>query len=242
MKYNTKFFFCIFAYIFFFLISCNRENKTAEEIPSDPGIATDSIKDVITDSLNQPDSMFAISEEFCVDYAGTETFLPANESFVEFTKRSKNYFKGKQHVSGIFVKENFLMDQDSFVIKNIWTEESTGEKISTENYIKNTDFYLADTIIRTDLFTGLVYEAIDAEGSSKFLCTLDSSGKLISTINIAFFLHSGSSTADDGSKIPWYANKKGCIQRDLRIYFVSDISIKKLFQILDNGKIIELKG
>ncbi len=114
---------------------------------------------------------------------------------------------------------------------------------SLDEYLK-ADFYARQLVVKTTMYYGVIYERIFAEGlrsSEKFLSTFDISGNFISRIKIASFIFNGTGFSSSGQRVPWFPLEYGCIQKDLKIKFISQEHGNKNYKIEANGEIIEIK-
>ena len=196
------------------------------------------------DTISQDSVLVKIDNTLiCFDYSEAESFNLDKDAYNyrSYTRRDKNYLKGKTKISKKNVSKNLFGGLDSIDIENIWSGEIV-DKVELGTYISSNDFYLIDTIFNSEIFLGIVYEAMDDEGSIKYFSTINKKGKFISRISIACYLHSGSYTAGDGSRPPWYGERGGCINKDTTIVVnesQAESAIK--YKIYTDGKIVETK-
>lgn len=237
---TNKNYFLFLLTVSLFLISCNETGKNKVAGHSISKNLKGTFSSTVSDTLIHSASEFKIAEPICVDYSEASSVSPSEESYDDYTQRRLNYSKDKKRLIKKFVKQHLFLNADSVSVQNIWSGD-TLETVSIESYLAGKNYYQLDTVLKTSQFTGITYGETGDEGSQKYLCTFDKSGKLISKISIAFFMHSGSSTGDDGSRIPWYAEKKGCIEKDLTINFISQIHIDKKYKIQTSGQIVEIR-
>jgi hypothetical protein len=164
----------------------------------------------------------------CIDYPGYDGNEP--EIFLE----------GKELLSEEYVRHYLFLNADSVYQTNIWSLDTVGRE-SMETYLSNNQFYVLDTVLSTTLFSGLVIERIESNGSEKYFCTFIKSGNLIiSMISIAFNLRSGSYTNEEGGRSPFWAEKKACISKDLVLTTEDGQSTIRKYKILDNGKVVKI--
>jgi hypothetical protein len=77
-------------------------------------------------------------------------------------------------------------------------------------------------------------------GSEKYFCTFNRSGNLVSRISVAFYLHSGSYTNEEGGRSSFWAEKKACISKGLVITTDDGQATIRKYKILTNGKIVRI--
>jgi hypothetical protein len=112
------------------------------------------------------------------------------------------------------------------------------------NDFLNADFFGLHVVLKTKMYYGVIYERVFAEGmrsSEKMFCTFGTNGKFISSIKIASFIFNGTGYSSSGQRVPWFPLEYGCIQKDLKIKFISQEHGDKNYKIEANGEIIEIK-
>lgn len=141
-----------------------------------------------------------------------------------------------------FVKLH-LLPATKFIYSINSKNKDTTLSESLDEYLK-ADFYAWQLVVKTTMYYGVIYERIFAEGlrsSEKFLSTFDISGNFISRIKIATFIFNGTGYSSSSQRVPWFPLEHGCIQKDLKVKFISQEHGEKNYKIEANGEIVELK-
>ncbi len=193
---------------------------------------TDSVTASKYDKSFQDSLTIKKSVLICVDYLDTD-------SYEGYSKRKKD-LKGKIKLSLKNVIKHLFSGVDSIKIENIYSGEMFDNELK-EDYISKYEFYILDTLLNSEVFTGLIYEQIDNENSYKYFTTINKKGKFIARVLIACYVHSGSYTAGDGSRLPWYDGFDACITKDSIIEIGgSQGGDEKRYKIQPDGKIIKI--
>lgn len=218
--------------------ACSEKNTRQGQASSQDSSAvkvssTDTVKPVMTPE-----------PKYCIDYGEANSWDNVAEmyeyDFQAYSHKNPKYFKGKRRMANKQAKLFLFGDEESVDITNIWSEEV----VSTEDineYLNNNEFYLTDTIASKPKWTALLIEKIEVNGSQKFLLTVDQNQRLISNVRIAFYFRSGTYTATDGSRPPWFATKTACIYDSLIIKTDNNQGDIRTYNIDEKGHIAEVK-
>jgi hypothetical protein len=220
------------------MTACNEKNtrqgQASIDASSDMKVPTnDTVKPVMTPEL-----------KYCIDYDEAKSWDNVAEKynyvFQDYSHKNHKYLKGKRQLTNKQAKLFLFGEDESVDITNIWSDEV----VSTEDvneYLANNEFYLTDTIAKKPGWTALIIEIIDVDGSEKFLVTLDKNKRPISKTRIAFYCRSGTYTATDGSRPPWFATKTACIYENLTIKTDNNQGDTKTYSIDQKGHIAKVK-
>jgi len=240
--YNICFTLFIFTNIAGYLAACNSSpyKETADNSPKRNIVDTAVISK--NDSIAAANSVKTGDTLICVDYAESESFSSKDEGYdyKGYVARNKAYLLGKTKLTKKNIRKQLFSGVDSIDIENIYDGQLL-EKKGLNDYISGFEFYLLDTVFDTEYFIGVIYEQIFDEGAFKYFSTINKNGEYISRIIIACYVHSGSYTAGDGSRPPWYSGYMGCIGKDSIIEIGGpQASVEKKYRILASGKIMPL--
>ncbi|MBI4929354.1 MAG: hypothetical protein HY841_01220 [Bacteroidetes bacterium] len=139
----------------------------------------------------------------CIDYK-KDKFLKQDGQQGEILAKPDS-----QIISNDLVKKFLLADTEQLYYYNTFGDTS------------DCNFYSIKRISTDKSFNIIVYERqYNLHGwtySEKFLCTLTKQGKLISKVLVASYNQQDFFISSDGGRVPFYAEKKGCIEKGLQI-------------------------
>ncbi len=211
-----------------------RQAQTSSHDSSAIHVATtDTTKPVVTPELkncfnyNEATSWDDVAEKYDYD-------------FQAYAHENKKYLKGKIRLTDKQAKLILYGDDETVDITNIWSEEVVATE-DIDKYLNDNEFYITDTIASKPKWTALLIEKIEANGSQRFLVTVDQDKRAISKVRIAFYFRSGTYTATDGSRPPWFATKTACIYDNLTIKTDNNQGDTRTYSINEKGQIAEVK-
>jgi hypothetical protein len=175
---------------------------------------------------------------FCIKYS--EDTKSSIENYDFESNQDEGNFTDEDTLNDLIVRKFFFGGKNKVYVQNLWSGD-TMDVDSINNYLKSNTIYLTSILIKTRKFVGIVFSRDEAEGSEIYFCTFNKNGKLISKIQLAFYMHSGSYTNEEGGRSPWYAEKIGCIEKDFTINTDNGQNETLKYQILTSGKIMKIE-
>jgi len=175
---------------------------------------------------------------FCIKYSDDIKSNIENNSFDINQDWVEHPGEGTE--DNLLVRKFFFEGKNKVYVQNLW-DRDTVDIEPIDDYLKSNLVYESNVVIKAQQYVGIVFGRDELSGSEMYFCTFTKKGTLISKIQLAFYMHSGSYTTEDGEKAPFYAEKTGCINKDFTITTDVDTGEPRKYKILASGKIIEIK-
>jgi len=196
----------IFTVVYF--ASCNNDKRTIKHVTV--AKVLDSVRPRVVSNRKLLEEN---NHSDCVNYSESSFDPGKHDSFLEYSKADKKYLKGKKLLSNDFVTKFLFSNSDSTFAQNVWTRD-TIDRLNLNEYLNYSKFYFVDTILNTEIFTGVIIEQIEDQCSQKFLWTLNKANTVISKVQVACYCRAGTYLNAKGEQQPYWSERTGCISKN----------------------------